>query len=352
MRLYKHISIVVAVVAFLFSATSIRVSGQVVQWAENATLVCKLKMGPIAEQDRSPVGTRCDTTCKVISIIKGNLGKEVQITFRRHANGPIRLGVDVTKAGEVYVVMLRGKSAPYEMFVAMKAVEKVVEPRFGAKPGDRLLAELVAMWRANGTDMHIPAIQQIGIMRDKRGSQVVNEAANSEDADLAHAGLIAQYRMGIAPDAKRTMELFDERMLFVWYQESGRLQSDLTGKQIMRREGGRVFSLRGLPDFDYATYVREGIKKEWVRRDESTLYSFFGVPWKVQRKECVPELVKLLNDPNKRVRWWAVNCLARTVDHVDCPRWEQYEKRESKELKKWRKWWKENRDAFMEETSA
>ena len=66
---------------------------------------------------------------------------------------------------------------------------------------------------------------------------------------------------------------------------------------------------RGLPDFDYATYVREGIKNEWVRKDDKTLYKFFGVPWKVQRKECVPELVRLLEHPEKKVRWWAVVCL-------------------------------------------
>jgi hypothetical protein len=354
MSLCKRVGVGLVLVGALWGGSPGATSGAVVQSAEEAagfpqaTLACKLKMGPITEREiGSPSGTRCDATCRVISTLKGNVGKKVRITFRRHANGPVMPGVDAVKAGEVYLVMLRGETAPYEMFAAMKAVDAVVEPRFGPKPGDRLLAELVAMWESNDRGLRIAAAEQIGIMRDRRASEEVNAAAKSEDAETARAGLIAQYRMKIAPDAKRTMELFNEQMLDVWYQESGVPQRDPHGKVIWRREGGRAFLERGLPDFDYATYVRDGIKKDWVRKDDRSLYSFFGVPWKVQRKACVPELVRLLDDPDKRVRWWAVLCLAHTVENEDRPQWEQYQQRESEELAKWRKWWKEEGDAFM-----
>ncbi|NQT40204.1 MAG: carboxypeptidase regulatory-like domain-containing protein, partial [Planctomycetes bacterium] len=257
-----------------------------------------------------------------------------------------------TKAGEVYVVMLQGETAPYTMFSAMKAIEAVVEPKFGPKLDDRMMAELVAMWKSDDKGLRIRAIKQIGIMRDTRGSEQVNAAAKSEDAQTARAGVIAQYRMKIAPDAKRTMELFDQWMMVVWCRESGDPQRDANGNRILRRERGRdfierPFMVRGLPDFDYATYVREGIKKDWVRKDDHLLDAFFSVPWKVQRKACIPELVELLDDPNKRVRWGAVLCLTHTVDHADRPRWEQFERHESEELGAWRKWWKEEGDAYM-----
>jgi hypothetical protein len=303
-------------------------------------------MGTITEREAgSPSGTKCVATCKVISTLKGEPGSEVRITFRRNANGPRQPSVDDVKSGEAYVVLLRGKIAPYEMFAAMKAVDAVVEPTFGAKPGDRLLAELAAMWKSNDVKMRIEAIEQIGIMRDTRGSKEVNAAAQDKDAETARAGVIAQYRMKIAPDAKRVMELFNEQIMDVWYEESGEPQKDSKGHYIWREPGGPLE--RGLPDFDYATYVRQGIKNAWVRKDDNTLYVFFGIPWKVQRKECVPEFVKLLEHPDKKVRFWAVECLTHTVENVDRPGWEEYEKREKEELVKWHKWWKDKGPAFM-----
>ncbi len=354
MSMSKQIRIGLIMVAAVLGGLAETTSGQIVQSAKqgaefpDAALACKPKMGPITEREvGSPSGTRCNATCRVLATLKGTPGKRVRIIFRRHANGPQMPGVSGIEEGEVYLVMLRGEAAPYEVFAAMKAVEKRVEPKFGTKPGDRLLAELVAMWKSKDVGLHIPAVEQIGILKDKRASEVVNAAAKSKDAATARAGIIAQYRMKIAPDAKRTMELFDPQMLEVWYEESGIPQRDSKGSSIHRRERGHSFIERGLPDFDYATYVREGIKKDWVRKDDHTLYVFFGIPWKVQRKECVPELVKLLDNPDKRLRWWAVLCLAHTVDNQDRPQWEEFQRRESQELAKWRQWWKEKGEVFM-----
>jgi hypothetical protein len=247
--------------------------------------------------------------------------------------------------------MLRGNTAPYEMFAAMKAVDAVVEPTFGKKPVDRLLAELVAMWKSNDPKMRVAAIEQMGIMRDARASKEVGAAARDKDVETARAGIIAQYRMKIAPDAQRVMELFNEEIMDVWYEESGVPRKDSKGNYIYREmdESNRCAGLpeRGLPDFDYATYVREGIKKEWVRNDDGALYKFFGVPWKVQRKECVPELARLLEHPEKKVRWWAVVCLTHTVENRDIPQLQGYEPREEQEVTKWRDWWKEKGAAYM-----
>lgn len=357
MRVCTHVGIGLVVVAAVLGGSAASISGQVLRSSEeaaefpHASLACKLKMGSITEREvGSPSGTLCDATCSVLATVKGHLGKQVQITFRHHANGPHNPGMDTVKEGEVYVVMLRGKTSPYEMFAVIKAVDAVIEPTFGTKPGERLLAELVAMWKSNDPKMRIAAIEQMGIIRDRRVSEEVIAAAKDKDAETARAGVIALYRMKIAPDAKRVMELFDKQIMDVWYQESGEPQEDDNGEKIWRRDAGHTFLERGLPDFDYATYVREGIKKEWVRKDDQTLYMFFGVPWKVQRKECVPELVKLLDDPDKRVRWWAVLCLTHTVDDVDRPQWEEYEPREGEELAKWRNWWKEKGDDFMADT--
>lgn len=356
MSISRQFSLAPVVVVLLWAVPADRVSSQLVQSSDqaagfpHAALACKVRMGPITERDAGTFsGTRCDATCRVISTLKGELEGELQLAFSRHVNG--RLMLNDIKAGNVYVVLLNGQTEPYEMLTAMRAVEQVVEPEFGLDPGDRLLAELVAMWKTDDADMHLPAIRQIGIMRDRRGSKVVSEAANSEDTEIARAGLIAQYRMGIAPDANRTMEVFDKRMLNVWYQESGRPQSDSTGKRIMRREGRHTFLERGLPDFDYATYVRQGIRMDWVRENNHTLYEFFGVPWKVQRKVCVPELVNLLEDPDTRVREWAVVCLEHTVENRHTvPRREQGEEQERKELDKWRTWWKEKGNAYMSDS--
>ncbi len=238
----------------------------------------------------------------------------------------------------------------------MKGVPESVEPKFGDRPSDRLLAELVALCDSQDVAGRIDAIEQIGIMRDKRASVPISAAAEAKDNDVVRAALIAQYQMKIAPDAKRVMQLFNERMLSAWYEESGIPQEDANGKRIDRVQkfDGRTrrFMERGLPDFDYATYVREGIKLNWVRKDDHTLYQFFGIPWKVQRPACVPEFVKLLDDPDQKVRWWAVVCLMHTVDDQhEHPAFEQYQTQEQDELTKWRTWWKEKGDAYMAQTA-
>jgi hypothetical protein len=330
--------------------------GQLVQRAEDAaelpraSLVCKVRVGAITEEDvGSPNGTRCEMTCEVISTLKGETGKEVRIRFRRHGNGPVRPGLNALKAGEVHLMMLSGEAAPYEAYAAMRAVDAVVEPTYGKRPGDRLLAELVAMCRSDIAAMRTSAIDQIGIMRDTRAKEEVDAAARSDDAELARAGLTAQYRMGIAPDINRVMELFDDLMLDAWYQESGIPRRDAAENVLWREQGGLRILERGVPDFDYATFLREGIRKEWIRADDHKLYLFFGVPWKVQRKECVPELIKLLADPKRRVRWLAASCLTNTVLNKQGPDYEHFAKQEEAELETWHLWWKEEGPAFMGE---
>lgn len=360
MSMRKPIGIGLLVVAFLTSGPLRLASGSLVQSANvamelpQADLACKIKVETITESETgSPSGTKCDATCQAISWLKGDAGSVVKITFRRNGNGPFMPGRDAVKAGGVYIVMLRGKSPPYQVLNAMRAAEAVADMKFGTRPGDRLLDELVATWKSNeDASVRLAAIEQIGLIKDTRGVEAANEAAKSQAAETSRAGVIAQYRMKIAPDAKRVMELFNEQMMDVWYQESGIPQKDSKGESIWRREEGHPFLERGLPDFDHATYVREGIKKDWVRKDDHALYLFFGVPWKVQRKSCVPELVKLLDDPDKKVRWYAVLSLAHTVEDEDRPQWEQYEKREEEELAKWRTWWKAKGTAFMAEPVA
>lgn len=345
----------VARVFVIAALVSSRVAwGQVVQRAEEAvelpqaSLVCKVRVGPITEEDKgSPNGTKCGATCVVIATLKGEAGTEVQVRFRRDGNGPRPPGLHAVETGGVYVVMLRGDAAPYEMYAAMRALDGVVDPVFGERPGDRLLAELVAMSGSDDARVRVPAIEQIGIMRDTRAAKEVEAAARSDDAELARAGLIAQYRMRIAPDVKRVMELFDDRMLDVWYAESGLLRKDTEGNYVRREQGGRSILDRGVPDFDYATFVREGIKKDWIRKDSHKLYLFFGVPWKVQRRECVPELVKLMGDEQRRVRWWAVLCLAHTVRNEDHPQYEEFAEHEEEELRTWQQWWQDEGAAFM-----
>ena len=61
----------------------------------------------------------------------------------------------------------------------------------------------------------------------------------------------------------------------------------------------------------------------------------------------MPELVKLLDDPDRKVRFRAVKCLTHTLENEDRPGWEQYEKHEGEELAKWRTWWKEHGAAFV-----
>jgi hypothetical protein len=219
------------------------------------------------------------------------------------------------------------------------------------------LAELVAMSKSDDRVMVWEALEHIGFLRDRRASNVVSEFTKGDDEKLAREAMIAQYRMKIAPDAKRLMELFDPRVLDVWYQESGTPQRNHLGNtkvwrtQLFENQTTK-FLERGVPAFDYATFVREGIKQDWVRKDEHTLYLFFGIPWKVQRKACVPELVKLLDHHEQRVRWWAVTCLDHTVyDKHESIDWKEFQRPqiEATHVQNWKTWWNEKGKEYLAE---
>lgn len=63
----------------------------------------------------------------------------------------------------------------------------------------------------------------------------------------------------------------------------------------------------------------------------------------------MPEFVKLLDHPDKNVRYWGVRCLEHTVEafHETNLSRESYETQEKAELDKWRKWWQEKGQAYM-----
>jgi hypothetical protein len=317
-----------------------------------ATVACKVVMGPltkiIGKQSVREGGTLFTATCQVLSPIKGNIGKVVSVVIEHGALGLHRTHQYPIKPGQVYLIMLGGKESPYLLWAAMPAAVQIAEQTFGTEPEDRLLAELVAMWSSPDEAVRVEGIRQIGILGDKRAADTVRAAAMDDNSANARAGVIAQYRLKITPDAKRVMEVFDKETLDVWYDKSGEPQAGANGRVIWRYQGSQKILQRGLPDFDYATYVREGIKYDWVRKDDRTLYLFFGVPWSVQRPACVPELIKLLDHPEVRVRWWAVTCLLHTVDnkaeHLTLP---EFEGAEAEQIEYWRKWWKEKGESFM-----
>ena len=314
---------------------------------EGAELVCKVKVGGVRQSkaydpNKSDLNgaPEYEATCEVLADIKGKAGQQITITV---VEGLV-LNLPKVEAGKVLVVFLR-KGTDHLVMGAIEASAQKIEPAYGDQPRDRLLAELVAAAESKEMAICLPAVRHIGMLRDKRAAKPVAAAAEDRDAKLAREGVIAQYRMKIAPDVKKVMEVFDQQVLDVWYEESGTPQKDEKGKDIFLREGGHSFWQRGVPDFDYATFVREGIKHEWVRKDKHTLYLFFGVPWKVQRKACVPEFAALLEDKDERIRAWAVVCLEHTVNDSDA-----YERQGNADefVEQWRKWWKEKGKAYME----
>ena len=335
---------IVSVLVFLATPASAQliISARGESELPQADLICKVKLGNIGSSlSLSPRGIDAASVGRVISILKGKYEKkEIHVAFLQYGEGFRDLGV--LKPNQVYLMLLKGKTAPYQIISSIQAVEEEVELKHGTKLEDRLLAEFLAMSQADDKAMQIEAIGQLGILRDKRVSKQVTQAAQSKDDKLAYAGIIAQYQMGVAPNAKRTMQLFDERMMNVWYQRTGVPRKDSNDKYIRRHLGRHKLLDRGVPEFDYAMYVREGIKKDWVHKDDHTLYVFFGIPWKIQRKECLPELAKLLDHPDEKIQIWAVKWLVHTVEN------RQPKPSDDDDIPKWRTWWKEQGPAFME----
>jgi hypothetical protein len=314
-------------------------------------VVCKVRVEKIADIREVAVefqkGMDCEATCEVLSVIKGAPGQTVRVRFIRN------VGLPSVKAGEVSLVFLKKEGELYKLdWPSLSLAEQKVDPTFGAGPADLLLAELVAAAKA-GDDVRLAVIEQIGLLKDPRAKNALASIAGAKDPARAREVVIAQYRCGIAPDAERLVSLLDERVLDVWYEESGTPRKHPeTGDYLHYRRrtstGGSTGMIeRGLPDFDYALFLREGIKKDWIRKDDGPLYKFFGVPWKVQRKACVPDLVKLLDDKQDKVRYWAVACLNNTVNGEQFPY--PFPANAESFVERWRAWWKERGEAFMAE---
>jgi hypothetical protein len=318
---------------------------------KGADVVCKVKVESLKVTKEAAAmqpmgGTEYEATCRVITQIKGETGVEVKVPVRTRPSEINRL-----EKGKVYILFLYNREAS-PLGGTITGEEAAVENNFGKEPGDRLLAELVAKAKDKDAEMRAAGITELGMLRDARGVEVIKPAQNDADASVVRAAVIALYRLKVAPDVEKVMAVFNPKVVDVWYQESGTPQKDANGKSIWRRENGVPFLERGLPDFDYVTYVREGIKHDWVRKDYFTLAQFFGVPWVLQRRECVPVLVKLLDDGDQNVRRYAVACLNRTVNDNEGPQLEEFKKAEEKYLAEWKTWWKEKGAAYMAEKPA
>lgn len=316
--------------------------------SQRATSICKAKIVAIRQTKAPPAfifdGTdsaEYEVTCQLLAPIKGEFGNNFVITFKN-----LPMGINPLKEGNVNILFLGGKDT-FVLDTAITGVDVAVKNNFGNDPAGRLLAELVAKTQSEDVVLRGSGITELGMLRDRRAADAIKPSQNDPEPGIVRAAVIALYRMGVAPDAAKTMAVFNPAVMNVWYQESGIPQKDANGKTIMRPERGHSFMERGLPNFDYATYVREGIKLDWVRKDWDTHYTFFGVPWKVQRRECVPELMKLLDDTDQNVRSWAVECLDHTVNDKDGPGQLAFARDEQKYLTQWKSWWKDNGEAYM-----
>jgi len=323
------------------------------QLVPSTTIICKVKISEVVELPAPAFGANFQIPTEargdLILSLKGDPGKIIDFSYRRGLNA----FPDILKAGKTYLLFATGDAPPYQLLGSIEAAPEAIPPAYGTATKDLLLAEFIAISSSKDAALRQSAMIQLGKLRDPRAVKVITPAVDDKDPDIAREAVIALYRMKTAPDAARVMQLFDPHVMDVWYQESGTPQKDAAGKPVWREQpDGRKFLQRGLPDFDYATYVREGIKFDWVRKDDHTLYVFFGIPWKVQRPPCVPELVKLLDHPDKKVRWFAIICLTHTIEDKDEPKWDTPDADDTLLLAKWRTWWKEKGPAYMRENAS
>ena len=124
-------------------------------------------------------------------------------------------------------------------------------------------------------------------------------------------------------------------------QESGYYTINPEGNRIVLGKFNR--DMRGVYGFDYATFIGEGIKKA---QTSDRVAFYLSIAWQVRRPEFVPDLIKLLDHADSRVRIKAVSCLAYTVNNRNYPRG-YIENKEAEHLQKWRTWWKDEGAAFM-----
>lgn len=365
-------------------------SFDVVRLMREARVVCKVRvisvksMGNIKPSTKW-IGIKTEehiATCRVLSKIKGSLGKSIDIRFRKgvRERDARDFGFTDLSVGEVCIVFLKGDSSLYK-FVGDYKCKMLITPDaikhdLGKKPHDRLLAELIATVGSTKGVIRLRAVRELGKLGDARAEKSLRALSASEDVVLIGEFVRAMFRIRKPPkvesvlmvlekDPKKfgsklsrkkygtsnyAISLVQHRLVETIDHVSREVHKDpKTGRTVY---GPNRLPMRGLTGFDYPTFFRRAMQCKSVRENTQIRYHVGCSVWVIQEKKVVPDCIKLLDDPDVNIRYWGFAILQNTVNAGPATTMqaqvtpEMFKKDERRYVIRWKNWWDKNRKKF------
>lgn len=369
-------------------------------------------------------------TSRVLSIIKGECADVINIKFRRPTNSPSTPGLlpgerytDLSE-DEVCLVFLKAAQSHYELNrIQSKArvVPEVVDYNLGDTVNLRLLAEFLAGCNSQNELVKLQAVEELGylgdvMIRDLRSSKADEELFQRmvtglgrakealrktrfcDDLVAKNASIISSFQVNDSLGIEGPLELLRTgpsdfgpndsvekygirdfcvpslqlTLLETMDSTTRRAIVDLKdGSTIWREDKKDIF--RGLRDFSYAEFYRQALDCEAVRNSEPMRRAIANVIWIRFEKASVPEMIKLLDDPNTHIRSTGISALRKCINSDLSNSWEprhfydpgaareamksgiekkledrqkEYQDNEREYILYWKKWWQEHKAEF------
>ena len=221
------------------------------------------------------------------------------------------------------------------------------------------------------------------------------EKTNSEDLVVRAVALISCFQAGVSPENDRPLELlrtsasrFDANDSISRYERDNYAISKLQSRLLMtmdqttrrslikledfskiRAENEHPGIFRGVPGFDYATFYRQALDCNVVMSNPQMRSAIANVIWIRYEKASVPEMIRLLDDPEVSIRHTAVSALRKCINSDLSNSWEpdifykrkfdkgpeksleermkDYERNEGEYISYWKNWWRENKNEYI-----
>jgi len=420
------------------------------QAKHNADLVCKVQILSVHQKEvikdnlipDGPQVFKMIASAKVLSIIKGNCPKVINIEFHYPINRNLDWGIPLGQLytelseGEVCLVFLKDVK-PYfllnRIWSKAKVVPEAVDYNLGDTADLRLLAEFLAGCNSQNELVTLQGVEELGYLGDamiheissspyrdsnealqrclkmdsglSKAHETMDKMRSCQDIVIRSMAIISSFQLDDSPgiegplgllktnpsdfDPNDSLEKYGIRdfclssfqltLLETMDAATRRAVVDLKdGSTIWREDKTDIF--RGLRDFDYAEFYRQALDCEVVKNSEPMRRAITNVIWIRYEKGSVPEMIKLLDDPNAHIRSTGVSALRKCINSDSSNSWERrhfydpaaareamrsgiekkledrlkdYQDNEREYILYWKKWWQEHKDEFkaLEKTS-
>ena len=382
-------------------------------------------------------------TSKILSLVKGECPDVIDIKFRRPTNSRLTSGLrpgelytDLSE-NEICLVFLKAVRSQYELNRIQSKARirpEIVEYNLGETPDLKLLAEFIAGCDSEDELVRLQAVEELGYLGDamiheirsspyrdsnealqqclkmdsclSKARETIKGMRSCKDVVIRTIAFISSFQLDDSPGIEGPLELLrmessdfgpedslkkygirdfsisslQLRLLETMDSTTRRVLVDLKNGSVIRREEGSPYPFRGVRGFDYADFYGQALDCESVKDNEQMRTAIANVIWIRYEEASVPEMMRLLDDPNTHIRSTGVSALRKCINSDLSNSWERrhfydpgaareamrsgiekkledrqkdYQDNEREYILYWKKWWQEHKGEFkaLEKTS-